>query len=196
VGELELVWGEDGRVFASPLLCFLKNLAQRVARLLCCLAARQNADVIYVICGHGIWRMIAFIYQISIVEEVEDKRSWRALGYACVYLVGRRPEAVDRDARVSVTEEACDPLYCLLVYSSLSQIMKQACVRDGIDAWASAHKWRRYRLFSRDSGVNCCRANVSETDIERDAGSGEVESRSKDGVSRTPRQVAIARCKA
>ncbi|KAF2631869.1 hypothetical protein BU25DRAFT_474904 [Macroventuria anomochaeta] len=54
--------------------CSLKDLAQRVARLLCCLAPCQNAAIVYVTCGYGIWRMVAFIYQIGSVEEVEDRQ--------------------------------------------------------------------------------------------------------------------------
>ena len=73
MSELELVWGEDRCVCAGPSLCFLKDLAQRLACLLCRLAPREDADIVDVACEHGVWRLIAFFYQVGIVEEVEDR---------------------------------------------------------------------------------------------------------------------------
>ena len=57
----------------SASLCFLKDLAQRLACLICRLAPREDADIVDVACGHGVWRLIAFIYQVGVVEEVEDR---------------------------------------------------------------------------------------------------------------------------
>jgi hypothetical protein len=73
VSELELVWGEDRCVCASPSLGFLKDLAQRLACLLCRLAPRKDADIVDVACRHGVWRLIAFVYQVGVVEEVEGR---------------------------------------------------------------------------------------------------------------------------
>lgn len=107
-----------------PSLPFAECRLQQCAGLFGGVGPRQNSDIIDEACGGCVLVLGTAVEQIGVVEEIEDRRQGRALGFSCSQFVWFRLEAVYAEVRLSLSKEICHPWHRLLVHPSLSQIVE------------------------------------------------------------------------
>jgi hypothetical protein len=104
------------------------------------------------LCNLWIWNLVRDCIRLPgwhyAVEEIEDRRQRRPLGYSCISLICRRPEAISVDARKSIANEAGDPRDCFLIDPRLPQVVRQACMRDFIEGTGDIRKQKTCHLTS------------------------------------------------